>query len=72
MVSQALMIVAFALFLLLHLLPAGAAIALVLIAIVPLAVCEVMQAAVVPAGHQVGRVRNARTAAGNTAGAAGH
>jgi len=48
MVSQTLMIVAFALFLLLHLLPAGAAIALVLIAIVPLAVCQAMQVAVVP------------------------
>jgi hypothetical protein len=35
--------------LLVHLLPAGAAIALVLIAVVPLAACEVMQAAVVPA-----------------------
>jgi hypothetical protein len=32
-----------------HLLPAGAAIALVLIAVVPLAAYEVMQAAVVPA-----------------------
>jgi MFS family permease len=48
MISQALMIVTFALFLLLHLLPAGAAIALVLVAIVPLAVCEAMQVAVVP------------------------
>jgi MFS family permease len=48
-VSQALMIVAFAVFLLVHLLPAAAAIALVLIAIGPLAVCEAMQAAVVPA-----------------------
>jgi hypothetical protein len=37
-----------------HLLPAGAAIALVLIAVVPLAACEVMQAAVVPGGrHRV-------------------
>ena len=42
------MIVAFGVFLLVHLLTAGAAIALVLIAIVPLAACEVMQAAVVP------------------------
>jgi MFS family permease len=49
MVSQALMIVALAIFLLLQLVPAGAAIALVLVAIVPLAVCEAMQAAVVPA-----------------------
>jgi MFS family permease len=48
-VSQTCMIVAFAVFLLVHLVPAGAAIALVLIAIVPLAACEVMQAAVVPA-----------------------
>ena len=47
-VSQACMIVAFGVFLLVHLLTAGAAIALVLIAIVPLAACEVMQAAVVP------------------------
>lgn len=49
MAAQGLMIVALAAFLLLHLLPAGAAVALVLAAIVPLAVCEVMQAAVVPA-----------------------
>jgi MFS family permease len=48
-VSQGCMIVAFAVFLLVHLLPAGAALALVLIAIVPVAVCEVMQASVVPA-----------------------
>ena len=48
-VSQACMIAAFAVFLLVRLLPAGAAIALVLIAVLPLAVCEVMQAAVVPA-----------------------
>jgi hypothetical protein len=43
--------VAFAVFLLGHLLSAGAAIALVLIAVVPLAACEVMQAAIVPAGR---------------------
>jgi MFS family permease len=49
MISQTLMIVALALFLLAHLLPAGAAIALVLIGILPLATCDVMQAAVVPA-----------------------
>jgi MFS family permease len=48
-VSQALMIVAVAVFLLLHLLPPGAAVALVLVAVAPLAVCEVMQASVVPA-----------------------
>jgi MFS family permease len=48
-ISQACMIVAFAVFLLVQVLPAAAAIALVLIAIVPLAACEVMQAAVVPA-----------------------
>jgi MFS family permease len=47
--SQACMIVALAVFLLVRLLPAGAAITLVLIAILPLAACEVMQAAVVPA-----------------------
>jgi hypothetical protein len=44
-----LMIVALAVFLLVRVLPAGAAIALVLIAILPLAACEVMQASVVPA-----------------------
>jgi hypothetical protein len=49
MASQACMIVALALFLLVHLLAAGAAVALVLIAILPLAACEVMQGAVVPA-----------------------
>jgi MFS family permease len=48
-ISQALMIVAFAVFLIVHLLPAGIAIALVLIAVVPVAACEAMQAAVVPA-----------------------
>jgi hypothetical protein len=48
-VSQACMIAAFAVLLLARLLPAGGAIALVLIAIVPVAVCEVMQASVVPA-----------------------
>jgi MFS family permease len=47
-VSQALMVVAFVVFLLVHLVAAGVAIALVLIAIVPLAACEAMQAAVVP------------------------
>jgi Major Facilitator Superfamily len=49
MASQACVIVALAVFLLVRLLPAGAAVALVLIAIVPLAACEVMQGAVVPA-----------------------
>jgi len=49
MTSQACLIGALAVFLLVHLLPAGAAVALVLIAILPLAVCEVMQGAVVPA-----------------------
>src|SRR5579862_7177037 len=49
MASQALVIVALAVLLLVHLLPAGAAVALVLIAILPLAACEVMQGAVVPA-----------------------
>jgi MFS family permease len=47
-ISQACMIVAFAVFLLVRLLPPVAAIILVLIAIVPVAVCEVMQASVVP------------------------
>jgi MFS family permease len=47
--SQACAIVALAVFLLVHQLPAGAAITLVLVAILPLAACEVMQAAVVPA-----------------------
>jgi MFS family permease len=49
MISQACAIGAFAVFLLVRLLPAGAAIALVLVGIVPMAVCEVMQASVVPA-----------------------
>jgi MFS family permease len=49
MLSQGCMIVAFAVFLLVPLLRAGAAITLVMIAILPLAACEVMQAAVVPA-----------------------
>ena len=49
MISQACMIVALVVFLLVRLLPAGAAIVLVLIAVLPLAACEVMQAAVVPA-----------------------
>jgi MFS family permease len=48
-VSQACMIVAVAIFMLVHLLPTAAAIVLVLVAVVPLAACEVMQAAVVPA-----------------------
>jgi len=48
-ISQGLMLVVFAVLLLAHLLPSGAAIALVLVAIAPLAACEVMQAAVVPA-----------------------
>jgi MFS family permease len=48
MVAQACVVVAFAVFLLAHLVPAWAAIALILIAILPLAVCEVMQAAIVP------------------------
>ena len=47
--SQACVIVALAVLLLVHLLPAGAAVALVLIAVLPLAACEVMQGAVVPA-----------------------
>ena len=46
--SQACAIVALAVFLLVDQLPAGAAITLVLVAILPLAACEVMQAAVVP------------------------
>jgi MFS family permease len=49
MASQACMIAALAVLLVVHLLAAGAAIALVLVAIVPLAACEVMQGAVVPA-----------------------
>jgi MFS family permease len=49
MASQALVVAALAVLLLVHLLPAGAAVALVLVAIVPLAACEVMQGAVVPA-----------------------
>jgi MFS family permease len=49
MISQGCMILAFGVFLLVHPLPAGAAVALVLIAIVPLAAGEMMQAAVVPA-----------------------
>jgi len=48
-VSQALMIAALVIFLLSHLLPAAGAVAAVLIAVLPMAVCEVMQAAVVPA-----------------------
>jgi hypothetical protein len=49
MASQGCVIVALAVLLLVHLLPAGAAVALVLIAVLPLAACEVMQGAVVPA-----------------------
>lgn len=49
MASQACVIVTLAVLLLVHLLPAGAAVALVLIAVLPLAACEVMQGAVVPA-----------------------
>ena len=49
MASQAMVIAALAVLLLVHLLPVGAAVALVLIAILPLAACEVMQGAVVPA-----------------------
>ena len=49
MASQACIIVALAVLLLLHLLPARAAVVLVLIAVLPLAACEVMQGAVVPA-----------------------
>jgi MFS family permease len=47
--SQACMIVALAVLLPLDLLPATAAVALLLIALLPLAACEVMQGAVVPA-----------------------
>lgn len=49
MASQGLVIAALAVLLLVHLLPARAAVALVLLAILPLAACEVMQGAVVPA-----------------------
>jgi MFS family permease len=49
MASQGCVIVALAVLLLVHLLPAGAAVALVLIAVLPLAACEAMQGAVVPA-----------------------
>jgi len=49
MASQACVIVTLAVLMLVHLLPAGAAVALVLIAVLPLAACEVMQGAVVPA-----------------------
>jgi MFS family permease len=49
MISQACMIAAFAVFLLVRPHPAWVAVALVLIAILPVAGCEVMQAAVVPA-----------------------
>jgi len=49
MASQALVIAALAVFVAARLLPAGAAVVLVLIAIVPLAACEAMQGAVVPA-----------------------
>jgi len=47
--SQALVIVVLAVFLVVPLLPAGVAVAVVLIAVLPLAACEVMQGAVVPA-----------------------
>jgi hypothetical protein len=47
--SQAFLIAALVVLLVLHLLPAGAAVALVLVAVLPLAACEVMQGAVVPA-----------------------
>ena len=49
MASQACVIVTLAILLLVHQLPSGAAVALVLIAVLPLAACEVMQGAVVPA-----------------------
>jgi len=49
MASQACVIAALAVLLLVYLLPAGAAIALVVVAVVPLTVCEVLQGAVVPA-----------------------
>jgi MFS family permease len=47
--SQACAIAALVVLLVVHLLPAGAAVVLALIAILPLAACEVMQGAVVPA-----------------------
>jgi MFS family permease len=47
--SQACMIVALVILLLVRLLPAGGSVALVVIAILPLAACEVIQGAVVPA-----------------------
>jgi len=47
--SQALMIMALAVFLLVRLIPGEAAVVLVLIGILPLAACEVIQGAVVPA-----------------------
>jgi MFS family permease len=47
--SQALMIVALTVFLLVRLIPGEASVVLVLIGILPLAACEVMQGAVVPA-----------------------
>jgi MFS family permease len=47
--SQACMIAAFAVFLLARAVPAPAAVALVLVAIVPVAACEVVQSAIVPA-----------------------
>jgi MFS family permease len=49
MISQTFMIVGFALFLPVGLLPTAAAIAVVFVAILPLTACEMMQAAVVPA-----------------------
>ena len=49
MASQACAVAALAVLLLVHLLPAGAAVVFVLVAVLPLAACEVMQGAVVPA-----------------------
>jgi MFS family permease len=49
MASQACVIVTLAVFLLVRPLPTGAAVVLILMAILPLAVCEVIQGAVVPA-----------------------
>ena len=49
MAAQACVIVVLAVFLAVHLLPGGVAVAVVLIAVLPLAACEVTQGAVVPA-----------------------
>ena len=49
MAAQACVIVVLAVFTLVHLLPAGLAITVVLIAVLPLAACEVTQGAIVPA-----------------------